>query len=154
MRVSSFPTFCFGMTPEALQKDPDSHVTLTAGISKWMSGKRSFSTLFVVFYLSFFLSFFFGGGAAPTAYEGSQARGRISTAAAGLHQPRQIGALSVTYTTAHSNARPLTHWARPGIQPASSWIVSDSFPLSHDGNSLVCCSLCVDPPSGEITLWL
>ena len=34
----------------------------------------------------------------------------------------------------HSNARSLTHWARPGIKQESSWIL-DSFPLSHDGNS-------------------
>ena len=27
-----------------------------------------------------------------------------------------------TYTTAHGNARFLTHWARPEIKPASSWI--------------------------------
>ena len=26
------------------------------------------------------------------------------------------------YTTAHGNARSLTHWMRPGIEPASSWI--------------------------------
>ena len=25
------------------------------------------------------------------------------------------------YTTAHSNARSLTHWVRPGIEPTSSW---------------------------------
>jgi len=29
----------------------------------------------------------------------------------------------VTYTTAHSNTRSLTHWARPGIKPTSSWIL-------------------------------
>ena len=29
----------------------------------------------------------------------------------------------LAYTTAHSNARSLTHWARPGIKPASSWIL-------------------------------
>jgi len=29
----------------------------------------------------------------------------------------------VTYTTAHGNARSLTLWARPGIEPASSWIL-------------------------------
>ena len=29
----------------------------------------------------------------------------------------------VTYTTAHGNARSLTHWVRPGIKPASSWIL-------------------------------
>ena len=32
-------------------------------------------------------------------------------------------ASSVTYTTAHSNAGSLTHWARPGIEPTSSWIL-------------------------------
>ena len=30
---------------------------------------------------------------------------------------------SATYTTAHRNARSLTHWARPGIEPSSSWIL-------------------------------
>ena len=34
----------------------------------------------------------------------------------------QIQAASATYTTAHSNARSLTHWARPGIKPSSSWM--------------------------------
>ena len=36
---------------------------------------------------------------------------------------RGIWASSATYTTAHSNARSLTHWVRPGIKPASSWIL-------------------------------
>ena len=26
------------------------------------------------------------------------------------------------YTTAHGSARSLTHWARPGIEPSSSWM--------------------------------
>ena len=30
---------------------------------------------------------------------------------------------SVTYNAAHSSAGSLTHWARPGIEPASSWIL-------------------------------
>jgi len=30
-------------------------------------------------------------------------------------------ATSVTFTTAHGNARSLTHWVRPGIKPMSSW---------------------------------
>ena len=29
----------------------------------------------------------------------------------------------LAYTTAHCNARSLTHWARPGIKPESSWIL-------------------------------
>ena len=42
-----------------------------------------------------------------------------------MPQPQQlrIGAASVTYTTAHSNARSSTHWARPGIEPKSSWML-------------------------------
>ena len=38
-------------------------------------------------------------------------------------QPQQLSiwAASVTYTTAHGNAGSLTHSARPGIEPASSW---------------------------------
>ena len=34
----------------------------------------------------------------------------------------QIWATSETYTTAHGNTVYLTHWARPGIEPTSSWI--------------------------------
>ena len=29
----------------------------------------------------------------------------------------------MTYTTADSNAKSLTHWARPGIKPSSLWIL-------------------------------
>ena len=32
-------------------------------------------------------------------------------------------AVSATYTTAWGNTRSLTHWARPGIEPASLWIL-------------------------------
>ena len=38
-------------------------------------------------------------------------------------QQCQIQAISVTYTTAHGNARSLTPWVRPGIEPESSWIL-------------------------------
>ena len=38
-------------------------------------------------------------------------------------QPRQIQAISETYTTAYGSARSLTHWVRPGIKSASSWIL-------------------------------
>ena len=44
------------------------------------------------------------------AYGGSQARGRIGAVAASLHN-------------SHSNAGSLTHWARPGIEPATSWFL-------------------------------
>ena len=42
--------------------------------------------------------------------------------------------MSVTYTIAHDNAGFPTHWARPGIEPASSL---DSFPLHHNRNSKI-----------------
>ena len=38
-------------------------------------------------------------------------------------QQCQIQATSATYTTAHSNTESLTHWAKPGIEPTSSWIL-------------------------------
>ena len=79
--------------------------------------------MYFFFFLSFFLLFLW---AAPVAYGGSQARGRIGAAAAG---PRQ----------SHSNTRseprlqptpqlmampdPLTHWARPGTEPTTSWVL-------------------------------
>ena len=62
----------------------------------------------VHFYLFLFFGFF---RATPTAYEGSQARGRIRAAATGLHKSHSNARSepSVTYTTAHSNAGSLTH---------------------------------------------
>ena len=38
---------------------------------------------------------------------------------------RRIWVISTTYTTAHGilNARYLTHWIRPGIDTASSWLL-------------------------------
>ena len=51
--------------------------------------------------------FFFLFRAAPLAYGGSRARGWIGVMAAGLYH-------------SHSN-RSLTHWARPGIEPETSW---------------------------------
>ena len=35
----------------------------------------------------------------------------------------QDPSLSATYTTAHSNARSLTHWTRPRIEPSTSWFL-------------------------------
>jgi len=31
--------------------------------------------------------------------------------------------VSVTYTTTHGSAGSLTHWVRPGIEPATSWLL-------------------------------
>ena len=71
----------------------------------------------------FFVVFF---RAILAAYGGSQARGLIRATTAGLgHSHSNVGSelgLHATYTTAHSNIGSSTHWSRPGIEPASSWI--------------------------------
>ena len=63
--------------------------------------------------------------ATPAAYGASQARGLIGATAAGLQH--RIWAATVAYTTAHSNARSLTHWLRPGIKLATSSFLVRSF---------------------------
>jgi len=61
--------------------------------------------------------------AAPAAYGGSQARGRIRAAAAGLYHR-------------HSNTRSVAHWAGAGIEPAFSWTLCQVLNLpSHNRNS-------------------
>ena len=69
----------------------------------------------------FFLAFF---RAAPLAYGSSQAGGRIVASAVSLgHSHSNATSESGTYTTAHGNAGSLTYWVRPGIEPATSWIL-------------------------------
>ena len=43
-----------------------------------------------------------------------------------------------TYTTAHSNVGSLTHRARPGIEPASSWILVRVVSIEPQWELLVC----------------
>ena len=76
--------------------------------------------------LFIFYSYFLLFRAAPVAYGSSQAKGLIGAVAAWYMpqpQPHEIWASSATYTTAHSNARSLTHGARPGIEPETSWFL-------------------------------
>ena len=95
------------------------------------SKKRHFFFLYIKGLNAEFLVFiclFLLFRAIPTANGSSQAKGRIRATAAGLHHGHSnVGsqlhlepAASVTYTTSHGNARSLTHWERPEIQPASS----------------------------------
>ena len=50
-------------------------------------------------------------------------------------EQHQIWATSVTYTTAGGNAKCLTHWARPGMEPTASWTLRWVFNLlSHNRN--------------------
>ena len=87
---------------------------------------RQDSLFKVVVYISFFFSFRLFR-AALVAYGTFQAGGRIGAAAScqPMPQPQQhrIRVVSVTYTAAQGNTGSLTHWAGPGIEPTSSWMV-------------------------------
>ena len=76
----------------------------------------SFIYLFIYLFLFLFFNFlnflfclFAISWAAPEAYGGSQARGRIGAVATPEPQQRGIQAASATYTTDHGNARSLTY---------------------------------------------
>ena len=78
------------------------------------------------------VSFFFNFIAEPASYKSSLARGRSRGVAAGLHHSH-----SNTQLEPHLwPARSLTHWARPGIKPASSQTICCVLSqLVHDENS-------------------
>jgi len=76
--------------------------------------------------LLFFFAFLPFLGLLPKAYGSSQARGPIGAVATSLFQSNSnesFQATSANYTTAHSNATSLTHWARPGSKPMTSWFI-------------------------------
>ena len=59
----------------------------------------------------------------PMADGGSQARGRIRTVTAGLHHSHSNAGSELRLQPTTQLTATLTHWARPGIEPASSWIL-------------------------------
>ena len=62
--------------------------------------------------------------ATPMAHGSSRARGQIRAAPAGLHHSHSnVRFMSAACTTVHGNTGSLTHRVRPGIKPASSWIL-------------------------------
>ena len=75
--------------------------------------------LFSFFFLVFLFIIFFLFKAAPVAYGGSLWSYRCQPTPQPQQQQCHIWTVSATYTTAHSNVRSLTHWARPGIETAS-----------------------------------
>ena len=73
------------------------------------------------------------------AYGNSQGRGQIGVAAEVYAEATATLNLSCICDLCHScnNAWSLTQWMRPGIEPASSWILCWILnPLSHNRNSL------------------
>ena len=77
---------------------------------------------FFFFFFFCLLSFFFFFSVVPAAYGGFQARGLIGPVAAGLHQSHSNEG-SELHLRAHGNAGSLTHQARTGIKPATSWFL-------------------------------
>ena len=81
--------------------------------------------------------------ATPVSYGSSQARGWIQAAAARCsHSDTGSEPCLWRCTTAHGNAGSLTHWARPGIEPTSSWILVRFISTTEPPllPSLICCS--------------
>ena len=72
----------------------------------------------------FFWLFLFFLGPQPQHMEVPRPGSNWSCSCGPTPQPQQHGipAASVIYI-AHGNARSFTHWSRPGIEPASSWIL-------------------------------
>ena len=90
----------------------------------------------------FFIYLFVFPRAAPEAYGHSQAKGLIGSCS---HQAytraiaMRIRATSATYTTAHGNTESLTHWARAGIEPSTSWfLVGFVNPCATTGTPHLC----------------
>ena len=98
---------------------------------------------------------FFWHGGTSAAYRSSQARGQIGGIAASLCYS-QIQAMSATYTTVHSNAGSLTHWVRPGIEPASSWILVgfvNRWAMTGTLNAVTFVQSCLSGKEAEQALW-
>ena len=83
-------------------------------------------TISILNILLFFFFFFFFGlfRAVGLAYGSSQARGQIRAAPTSLHHSNEgfephLWPIPQLMTTPYL----LTHWARPGIEPISSWIL-------------------------------
>ena len=71
----------------------------------------------------FFFFSFYGRTQGIWKFPGQESNWSYSCQPTTQPQQRSIRAASVTYTTAHSSARFLTHWLRLSIEPTSSWIL-------------------------------
>ena len=74
-------------------------------------------------YSSFAPPFFFVFRATPATYEGSQPRGLIEATATRLHHSHSNARSKQRLWPTPQHAGFLTHWARSGIEPATSWFL-------------------------------
>ena len=92
-------------------------------LTLWATRNSKYSILMLlqmVCVVSFLALLFFR--ATPAAHGRSQARGWIRALAAGLHHSHSNAGSQLSLPPTADNAGSLTHWARPGIEPSSSWI--------------------------------
>ena len=92
---------------------------------------RRISVFTFLQYLEFFFSFFFfwsfclfcGRSCGIWRFPGQGSNGTCRCRPTPEPEQHGIQAESATYTTAHGNIRSLTHRARRGIEPATSWFL-------------------------------
>ena len=95
----------------------------TSGVLNPLTYNRN--SLRLIFFF-FFVFLFAIPWATAEAYGGSQARGLIGATASGLHHSHSSsGSKLCLWPTPQltGNAGSLTHWARPGIKPETSWFL-------------------------------
>ena len=105
----------------------------------WNTSTKLFmsrSGCFWLFFLFFFFFPFYSHTRGIWKFPGQGSNRSYSCWPTPQPQQHQIQAESVTYATAHGNTGSLTHWAKPGVEPASSqrqcWVLN---PMSHNRNS-------------------
>ena len=102
--------------PNAQNPGGDERVERKLTKHKWLMRIKEYFCLFLFFLFR----------AAPMAYGSSQARGRTgAAAAAGLHHSHSTTSKLRLWHAPQfiTKPDPLAHWVRPGIEPASSWIL-------------------------------
>ena len=105
------------------------YILWTQLLQIWYSGSdQGFFILFYFTLLFYFMLFylFIYFRAAPMAYGSSQARGWIIATAASLHHSHSHIRFELELRPTPqlmATLRSLTHWARPGMGPATSWFL-------------------------------
>ena len=118
-------SFCSWDSIISIVLSSSSLISFPFGYSIWLWIPVVWCFLFVCLFCFALLCFF---RAAPVAYGSSWASWLDQSCSCQAMpqpqpQPCRIWATFLTYTTAHNNARSLTHWERLGIEPASLWIL-------------------------------